>query len=441
MSQKKVFKTAKEAVEYLFSEELEPEMIALPPEVDELTDEEGFDDTETLDPSVRDVAGSIEISVPYENHDDHREADLSNKIKNEVAWNQDQIHLRKTYLEHILTETEKYAKQWKNKPDFSLTIEELKTFIGFLIFSGYHTLSSERDYWSDEEDLMVPIVKNSMTRNRYLEIKSMIHFADNNEAKSQANDRAFKIRKLITEMNANFQKWGIFDKHLSIDEMMIRYYGHHYFKQYIKGKPIRFGYKMWALCGNNGYCYNLDLYCGKEVVDAASIVVLSKEPLGTRVVKIMLQPVTDPKSHIVYFDNFFNSYNLLVDLRKSGFRATGTIRSDRIQHRPLEIDSIFKKTSCGSHDFNFDMKHKITAVKWNDNKCFTLATNFDIIEPLTSVSRREKRKAEKNIINQPCLVSNYNKNMSGVDSHDWLLEKHTIKICGKNGIRQFLPEL
>ncbi|GFY29812.1 uncharacterized protein TNCV_1813861 [Trichonephila clavipes] len=81
MSRKKVFKTAEEAVEYLFSKELESEMIVLPPEVDELTDKEGFDDTETLDPSARDIAGSIEISVPYENHDDHREADLSNKSK------------------------------------------------------------------------------------------------------------------------------------------------------------------------------------------------------------------------------------------------------------------------------------------------------------------------------------------------------------------------
>ncbi|GFS69275.1 piggyBac transposable element-derived protein 2 [Trichonephila clavipes] len=113
----------------------------------------------------------------------------------------------------------------------------------------------------------------------------MIRFADNNEAKSQANDRAFKIRKLITEMNTNFQKWGIFDKHLFIDEMMIRYYGHHYFKQYIKVKPIRFGFKMRALSGNNDYCYNFDLYCDKEVVDAASTMVLSKELLGTRVVK------------------------------------------------------------------------------------------------------------------------------------------------------------
>ncbi|GFX29439.1 piggyBac transposable element-derived protein 2 [Trichonephila clavipes] len=89
------------------------------------------------------------------------------------------------------------------------------------------------------------------------------------------------------------------------------------------------------------------------------------------------------------------------------------------------------KYTHGSHDFYLDVKNKITAVKWNDNKCVILATNFDIIEPLTSVSRGEKGKAEKNKINQPCLVNNYNRNMGGVDSHNWLLEKHTIKIREK----------
>ncbi|XP_055936770.1 piggyBac transposable element-derived protein 3-like [Argiope bruennichi] len=95
------------------------------------------------------------------------------------------------------------------------------------------------------------------------------------------------------------------------------------------------------------------------------------------------------------------------------------------------FDDTETRISRGSHDFYFDVKNKITAVKWNDNKCATLATNFDIIEPLTSVSRRVKGKAEKNKIEQPCLVNNYNKNMGGVDSPDWLLEKHTIKIRGK----------
>ncbi|GFS49368.1 hypothetical protein NPIL_411081 [Nephila pilipes] len=78
MSRKKVFKTAEEAVEYLFSEELESEMIVLPPEVNEFTDEEGFDDSETLDPSVRDVIGPIisldeqlkdSQSLPYSNQE------------------------------------------------------------------------------------------------------------------------------------------------------------------------------------------------------------------------------------------------------------------------------------------------------------------------------------------------------------------------------------
>ncbi|GFT65798.1 uncharacterized protein NPIL_312791 [Nephila pilipes] len=118
--------------------------------------------TQTFDPSVRDVSGSIEIYVPYENHNDHGEKDLSNKSKMRSCsesgsntrkkckkeliadWkivppnykfsdesNASKINYEKavstleglspveifekflspTYLEHILTETEKYAKQ------------------------------------------------------------------------------------------------------------------------------------------------------------------------------------------------------------------------------------------------------------------------------------------------------------------------------------------
>ncbi|GFT35787.1 hypothetical protein NPIL_438091 [Nephila pilipes] len=66
---KKVFKTAEEAVEYLFSEELVSEMIFLPPEVDELTDKGGFDDSETLDPSIRDIICPIICKLTKERVD------------------------------------------------------------------------------------------------------------------------------------------------------------------------------------------------------------------------------------------------------------------------------------------------------------------------------------------------------------------------------------
>nr|CAH7750912.1 unnamed protein product [Callosobruchus chinensis] len=40
-------------------------------------------------------------------------------------------------------------------------------------------------------------------------------------------------------LNKNFQQWGIFYSDLSIDEAMVKYFGHHSAKQFIRGKPVR----------------------------------------------------------------------------------------------------------------------------------------------------------------------------------------------------------
>ena len=47
---------------------------------------------------------------------------------------------------YVLEQTKLYAKQNKNDPGFELSLDELKNFIGILIFSGYHFVTSERDY-------------------------------------------------------------------------------------------------------------------------------------------------------------------------------------------------------------------------------------------------------------------------------------------------------
>lgn len=187
----------------------------------------------------------------------------------------------------IVEETIRYATVDKNKQTFFCSIEDIKIFVGFLIFSGYHTLPSERDYWSDSEDLGVQLVKDALSRSAYLEMKSLIHFQDNSKANISKDDRAFKIRPFIDMINTNYRQWGIFEKNLSIDEMMVRYYGHHTLKQYMRGKPIRFGYKLWAMCGDSGFCYNFSLYCGKEPTQ-------QEYPLGTRVVTNMLSVIDNP---------------------------------------------------------------------------------------------------------------------------------------------------
>lgn len=65
---------------------------------------------------------------------------------------------------------------------------------------------------------------------------------------------------------------------LSIDEMIVGYYGPSSLKQFIKGKPRRFGDKFWAMCGENAYCYNFSLCCGKYSRE------VSNTPPGNKVV-------------------------------------------------------------------------------------------------------------------------------------------------------------
>ncbi|XP_068234189.1 piggyBac transposable element-derived protein 3-like [Palaemon carinicauda] len=127
-------------------------------------------------------------------------------------------------------------------------------------------------------------------------------------------------------LQESFRKFGVFEEDLSGDEMIVRYYEHNTLKQFMWGKPIRFGYKFLALCGVSVYCYNFDLYCGKGSANEENSDLL----LGSEVVLNMLSVVNNPFSYNVYFDNL-------------GFNATGTMREKTISKCPLKESNAMKK--------------------------------------------------------------------------------------------------
>ncbi|KRZ02427.1 PiggyBac transposable element-derived protein 3 [Trichinella zimbabwensis] len=59
---------------------------------------------------------------------------------------------------------------------------------------------------------------------------------------------------------------------------MAPYYGHHGCKTFIRGKPIRFEFKVWTMASFSCYPYVMKIYAGKETDK-------NKEPLGLHVVK------------------------------------------------------------------------------------------------------------------------------------------------------------
>jgi hypothetical protein len=179
-------------------------------------------------------------------------------------------------------------------------------------------------YWSTADDVGVPIVQNAMSRNRYLKLKSVLHFANNDEL--DPSDKCYKVCPLTEKVNKNFQQWGVFSTNLSIDERIVKYYGHNRLKQFIRGKPIRFGYKFWALCASSGYCFNFSVYTGKsESNNTAGL------NLGSKVVINLLECVEVPNDHVLYFDNFFTNRDLSIkfNLKHLGFRATATMTENR----------------------------------------------------------------------------------------------------------------
>ena len=82
----------------------------------------------------------------------------------------------------------------------------MKIFLGFLFLSSYHQLPSERDYWNEDDDLGLGIVRDAFSRNAYAILKAMIHFQDNSKVGQCKDDKAFKVRPLIDKINAKFQQ-------------------------------------------------------------------------------------------------------------------------------------------------------------------------------------------------------------------------------------------
>ena len=78
-------------------------------------------------------------------------------------------NLTQNILEQILL----YARRDQNNINFDLRKAELLRFFGIIILSGYHKLPSERDYWSSEPVLGVPIASEALSSKRFLQIKSI----------------------------------------------------------------------------------------------------------------------------------------------------------------------------------------------------------------------------------------------------------------------------
>ena len=82
-------------------------------------------------------------------------------------------------LESVIVQSQLYMQQ-KGKV-FQIDLEEMKAFIGITSFMDYHVVPCLWDYWSHDPGLGINVVANVMPRDRFFEIRTALHFVDNEQ--------------------------------------------------------------------------------------------------------------------------------------------------------------------------------------------------------------------------------------------------------------------
>ena len=199
------------------------------------------------------------------------------------------------------------------------TAAEIWTFLGVIVLMGVHVLPRFHSYWSRDEFLGIPALKQCMSRDRFKFLLRHLHLVD--EANVAKNDRHYKVKPLVDILQKTFLQNYNPSQEIVVDELMIKCKGRAKGKVYMPNKPVKRGFKVWSLsCSCCGYLCNFQLYSGKVTAS-------SEKGLAKRVVLDLVEAFTGI-NHVLYLDNYFTSVELAVNLRKQHIYLVGTAKSN-----------------------------------------------------------------------------------------------------------------
>lgn len=330
-----------------------------------------------------------------------------------------------TYMDQ---ETNRYAIQYfstnqplqksRSKDWLPTTAAEMKKFVGIMICMGLVQLPHINLYWSKNPLYGNPMIKQTMTRDRFLLLKRFWHFV-NNEQIADQNDRLAKIRAIVNYLNSVCMDALETGKDLVIDETMVPWRGRLVFKQYIKNKAHEYGVKVYKLCTVDGYTLRMVLYAAKS----------TNSPHG-HTYDIILELMGEFESEDVWFegflikgrtlitDNFYTGVPIVEKLLELKTRMCGTLNVKR-KGLPKGLTSKLKKGQC----IGFKCQHGTKVIKWTDKRNVTMVSSSPNHDSTLVNSGKINRKNEP--ILKPMCVLDYNSVKKGVDYSDQMSSYYT----------------
>ncbi|XP_071639052.1 piggyBac transposable element-derived protein 4-like [Temnothorax longispinosus] len=286
----------------------------------------------------------------------------------------------------------------------SLTLNELKAYIGLLYYQGLNNNNRVllENLWSDE--FGTNLYKTVMSVKRFRFIGARLRFDDKTTRRERrASDLLAPIRELWDLFIGNCISNYTPCDNVTIDEQLLGFRGKFSARVYIKSKPARYGIKVLSLNDSRTfYMLNAIPYTGRVTPERA-------ESIPTYFVRRLSEPIHG-SGRVITCDNWFSSVECFQKMNDTyNLKMIGTLRKNKRQ-----IPDTFKHTvSAGTMRVGYAGQLSLTSYCPKKNKIVLL---------LSSVHKSVKMDNDKS---KPETILYYNKNKSGTDVFDQMCSNYS----------------
>ncbi|XP_019219113.1 piggyBac transposable element-derived protein 4 [Oreochromis niloticus] len=140
--------------------------------------------------------------------------------------------------------------------------DEFRAYVGLLILAGVYRSRNESSLSLWGEKYGRDIFRATMSHKRFHQIGGALRFDD--KLSRPREDKLAAFRKVWDLWTHRLELLFSPDRDICVDEQLVPYRGRCNFKQYIPGKPAKYGLKVWAVCDvKTSYAWRLQVYTGK----------------------------------------------------------------------------------------------------------------------------------------------------------------------------------
>ena len=293
------------------------------------------------------------------------------------------------------------------------TRDEMYSFLALLLFQAYLKLPDMGDYWSTESLFDGNYARSMIpSRKRFKALLTFLKIVDHEQ--EDPDDRLRKVRFLYDTVCEKCQSLFVPGQCLSVDERMIKHKGRAVFKQYLPKKPVKWGFKVFAVCdADTGMLCKFEIYTGQAGANDGDGL--------THAVVLRLTEHLAGAGRILFTDNFYTSPALAESLLERGSHLVGTVRTNRRGY-PMQLKTDLKNFEKHAErgETRYVREGNILVQQWKDRRVVSMLSTMHRGDSHVMVTRHTKVNGQHVELNirQPTCVRDYNKNMGGVDTFD-----------------------